>query len=194
LCPYPTPVTQVTLTSAPAGAIVVIDPTGQVWAYAFQLGSWVVLHAHCDQVTAYGEDLLCSTGVTRRYIYDYAGSQFGTAGTTWTFQQYVADPIVQIVSSSDNSQTYGWVQAGELELWGNQRDAYEGTEFASFATTYDGWQSRYESLQPLREYWYDESNGYVYYWNDTGPVGRLVSGKYIYGTSCSSMTSTCATF
>ena len=193
LCPSPTPATQITMTSAGSGSLAAIDPTGNVWAWN-NVGQWVNLHAHCDHLTADYGDLLCSTGTQRHLIYDYAASEFGTTGTTWSLVTNSTIPIVQIVSSSDDVyRQYGFVFAGQLSAQDSYGEHYTGSEFASFSLYYNGYYGGIQQQGPLQEWWINPSDAFQS-WNETPPVGRLVSGGAVFATNCSGLTSTCASF
>jgi hypothetical protein len=190
-CPSPTPITRLVMTSAYGGSWAATDPTGEVWGWTGT--SWANLNLRCDDLTAYNGDLLCSTGTLRHLIYDYPASHFQNGGG-WTLFQNVTYPIVQLVSSPDDTLgQYGWIQGGEQILYDNLGNIYNGSEFASFSETDSPYKGGIQQQSSLIEWWLNSSNQRSG-WGESGPVGCLVSGAAVYSTYCSGLTSTCSYF
>lgn len=109
-------------------------------------------------------------------------------------------PAVQILANSEDNyggNIWGWVQAGELMMhdeWGGE--TLSGSEFVVFGHNYNGWYGGFQNLSTSsgpEEWWFNQYD-YLYSWNESGPLGRLVSGGYVYATECSGMSTTCASF
>lgn len=187
--PNPMPLTSVMVADASGGAVAVTAATGEVYAWDWNAGAWVDLQGNCDHVLADGSDLLCTSLSSRHAIYDYAGYQFGTTGTTWTRLASTSYPMVQIVTSPELAAYFGVIPAGTMNLYFATNNEVAvgaigasglewGTSFASGATFFD---ASYSS-QYVDSWTYASS-----VWSDTGSaaIGRLASGKYEFATYCS---------
>jgi hypothetical protein len=89
------------------GAVVATDVYGQPWAWDWNDGSgaWVVIGGAGSQFAAFNGNLLGLTSNSAA-VYEYAGSQFGTTGQSWSFVASTSSQFAQIVSGPDGTHGY----------------------------------------------------------------------------------------
>jgi hypothetical protein len=171
------------------GWLVATDMAGNPW-YS-QNGGWVQFGGPGDQFIAIGYNIY-ALGVDHSYIAEFRGSQFGTGSQNWTI---VGDnDPAQIVGSSDQT-TWGVTMRGQAVFYPfdttvtNER-FFDGLQFAvsgAVSAPYVGMGRKnvFEQSTNRTTPWYD---------TNSGPVGRLVSGKEAYATACPSTALPCVNY